>query len=75
MIFYEMWNAVHIPQHDDLVKLLLDNGLKPTNAEPESMKNKKIASVQERKQKKPRRGKITNVHMRGILKDYSGKLK
>ena len=75
MIFYEMWNAVNIPQHDDLVKLLLDNGLKPTNAEPESMKNKKIASVQERKQKKPRRGKITNVHMRGILKDYSGKLK
>lgn len=75
MIFYEMWNAVNIPQHDDLVKLLLDNGLKPTNAEPESMKNKKITSVQERKQKKPRRGKITNVHMRGILKDYSGKLK
>ncbi|ODQ46846.1 hypothetical protein PICMEDRAFT_27448, partial [Pichia membranifaciens NRRL Y-2026] len=71
MIFYEMWNAVNIPQHDDLVKLLLDNGLKPTNAEPESMKNKKITSVQERKQKKPRRGKITNVHMRGILKDYS----
>lgn len=75
MIFYEMWNNVHIPHHDDLVKLLLDNGLKPTNVEHESLKNKKIASVQERKQKKARRGKITNVHMRGILKDYSGKLK
>lgn len=75
MIFYEMWNAVKIPQHDDLVKLLLDNGLKPTNAEPESMKSKKITSVKERKQKKPRRGKITNIHMKGILKDYSGKFK
>ncbi|KAG0679239.1 hypothetical protein C6P40_004323 [Pichia californica] len=75
MIFYEMWNAVNIPQHDDLVKLLLDNGLKPTNAEPESMKSKKITSVQERKQKKPRRGKVTNLHMKGILKDYSSKFK
>lgn len=74
-IFYEMWNAVPIAQHDDLVKLLLDNGLKPTNAEPESMKNKKVASVKERKQKKQRRGKVTNIHMRGILKDYSSKVK
>jgi transcription initiation factor TFIIE subunit beta len=75
VIFYEMWNNVDIPNHDDLVKLLLDNGLKPTNAEPESMKSKKITSVKERKQKKTRRGKITNIHMKGILKDYSSKMK
>lgn len=75
MIFYEMWNAVSIPNHEDLVKLLLENGLKPTNAESESNKSKKVASVKERKQKRTRRGKITNIHMKGILKDYSSKLK
>lgn len=75
MIFYEMWNVIPIPNHDELVKMLVDNGLKPTNAEPESMKSKKITSVQERKQKKSRRGKITNIHMKGILKDYSSQLK
>lgn len=71
----KLWDSVSIPAHDDLVKLLVDNGLTPTNAEPESMRRKKITSVKERKQKKTRRGKITNIHMKGILKDYSGKLK
>jgi len=72
--FYDMWEKVTVPKGPDLVKALLSNGMKPTNVDPESLKNKKDAPIQRRKQKKPRRGKITNIHMRGILKDYSGRV-
>ncbi|VEU21504.1 DEKNAAC102295 [Brettanomyces naardenensis] len=72
--FYDMWGKVEVPKGGDLVQALLDNGMKPTNVDPESLKNKKDAPIQQRKQKKPRRGKITNIHMKGILKDYSGRV-
>ncbi|QPG73451.1 hypothetical protein FOA43_000762 [Brettanomyces nanus] len=72
--FYDLWSKVEVPKADDLVKALVDNGLKPTNVDPESLRNKKDAPIQQRKQKKPRRGKITNMHMKGILKDYSGRV-
>lgn len=72
--FYDMWEKVTVPKGPDLVKTLLSNGMKPTNVDPESLRNKKDAPIQRRKQKKPRRGKITNIHMRGILKDYSGRV-
>lgn len=75
VVFYEMWNDVHIPPHEELVKLLIANGLTPTNANREDKKTKKVKNVQERKQKRSRRSKITNIHMKGILKDYSSKTK
>lgn len=72
--FYNMWAKVRVPQGPDLLKALEDNGMKPTSVDPDSIKSKKNAPIQQRKQKKPRRGKITNVHMKGILKDYSSKM-
>lgn len=72
--FYDMWGKVVVPKGTDLVKALIKNGMKPTNVDPESLKNKKPPPIQRRKQKKPRRGKITNIHMKGILKDYSSRV-
>ncbi|KAH3666038.1 hypothetical protein OGAPHI_004227 [Ogataea philodendri] len=69
--FYNLWAKIKVPKGDDLAKQLIETGSKPTNVDPDSVKNRKVAPVQERKQKKARRGKITNTHMKGILKDYS----
>ena len=52
-----------------IVSEIIDQGLKPTGADPNLIK--KQPQQKEKKQKKARRGKITNTHMKGILKDYS----
>ncbi|OBA19821.1 transcription initiation factor IIE, beta subunit [Metschnikowia bicuspidata var. bicuspidata NRRL YB-4993] len=67
--FVELWNKIRVPDRDSLYQVLVDNSLKPTGEDPQEMKKK--PQQQERKQKKARRGKITNTHMKGILKDYS----
>ncbi|KAI5963794.1 tfa2 [Candida pseudojiufengensis] len=67
--FKKQWNDTKLPEPDILYQSLIDQGLKPTGADP-SLINKK-PQQQEKKQKKARRGKITNTHMKGILKDYS----
>ncbi|CAK9435921.1 uncharacterized protein LODBEIA_P05410 [Lodderomyces beijingensis] len=67
--FKEMWVAVKLPEPDELYQKLIDQGLKPTGADPSLLAKK--PQQQEKKQKKARRGKITNTHMKGILKDYS----
>lgn len=72
--FVEMWSSIRVPQGAALQAKLLDNGLKPTSVDPASIK-KNQPVVQEMKKKKPRKGKITNTHMKGILQDYSSRVK
>lgn len=67
--FKTMWNQVRIPEQDELYKSLIEQSLKPTGADPNIIKRR--PNSEEKKQKKVRRGKITNTHMKGILKDYS----
>lgn len=67
--FSSMWSTIKIPNQEDLYKSLIDQGLKPTGADPNIIKRR--PKGEEKKQKKTRRGKITNTHMKGILKDYS----
>lgn len=67
--FKDMWAAVKVPDGDNLYQALIDQSLKPTGADP--LLVKKQVRKEEKKQKKARRGKITNTHMKGILKDYS----
>lgn len=67
--FKEMWINTKLPEPDNLYQALLDQGLKPTGADPALIKKK--PQQQDKKQKKARRGRITNVHMKGVLKDYS----
>lgn len=67
--FVEMWNKIKIPEPENLYQALVDQSLKPTGADPNIVTKK--PKREEKKQKKARRGKITNTHMKGILKDYS----
>lgn len=67
--YKEMWARVRLPEPDLLYQALLDHSIKPTGADPLAIRKK--APAPEKKQKKARRGKITNAHMKGILKDYS----
>lgn len=67
--FVTLWNKVKVPDSADLPKELEKASLKPTSVDPATIKSNKRSS-NEKKQRKPRRGKITNTHMGGILKDY-----
>lgn len=67
--FRQMWSDVKLPPRDLLYQALIDQSLKPTGADPQAVKKKPVQA--EKKQRKARRGKITNTHMKGILKDYS----
>ncbi|KAK9458296.1 TFIIE beta subunit core domain-containing protein [Dipodascopsis uninucleata] len=67
--FVTAWNKIQIPPPAELPGRLSEVGLKPTSVDPATIK--KAAPVQERKQKKPRKGKVTNTHLTGVLKDYS----
>lgn len=67
--FMEIWSKVKVPDAADLPTKLEEAGLKPTSVDPATIKSNKKAGG-DRKQKKPRRGKITNTHLGGLLKDY-----
>lgn len=67
--FIKMWENVQLPQFAELPRKLQDLGLKPASVDPASIKRQ--GHKVEVKKKKQRRGKVTNTHMAGILKDYS----
>lgn len=66
--FIKMWGNVQLPQFSELPRKLQDLGLKPASVDPASIKKSTTVEVKKRKQRK---GKVTNTHMAGILKDYS----
>lgn len=70
--FIKMWENVQLPQFSELPRKLQDLGLKPASVDPASVKRQ--SSKVEVKKKKQRRGKVTNTHMAGILKDYSNRV-
>lgn len=67
--FVKIWNHVKVPDSADLPRELEKAQLKPTSVDPATIKSNK-RPITEKKQRKPRRGKITNTHLAGILKDY-----
>ncbi|CCE61533.1 hypothetical protein TPHA_0A04600 [Tetrapisispora phaffii CBS 4417] len=70
--FVKMWENVQLPQFSELPRKLQDLGLKPASVDPATIKRQ--TTKVEVKRKKQRRGKITNTHMAGILKDYSNRV-
>ncbi|KAL9118387.1 MAG: hypothetical protein Q9187_005069 [Circinaria calcarea] len=67
--FKNIWHKIRLPEAGVLADELERAGLTPTN-KARGIKVK--PKVQEKKTKKPRRsGKTTNVHMQGVLRDYS----
>lgn len=67
--FQERWGTIKLPHPDDMYQSLIDQSIKPTGADPQLLHKK--PQQQEKKKKKTRKGKITNTHMKGKLKDYS----
>lgn len=68
--FQALWHKVRLPEPTDLVHELEKAGLTPANKNKVAKAGPKI---QEKKRKNPRAGgKKTNLHMEGVLKDYSG---
>lgn len=68
--FQSMWSRIKVPDESDLPSKLEEAGLKPTSVDPATIKSNKGAGNGQKKQKKPRRSKITNTHLDGVLKDY-----
>ncbi|KAH3685876.1 hypothetical protein WICPIJ_003165 [Wickerhamomyces pijperi] len=67
--FVTSWKSVKLPERAELPNLLKQKGLKPASVDPATVKN--ISDAASQKKRKARKGKITNTHMTGILKDYS----
>lgn len=68
--FVSLWQSAKVPTASDLPKMLEKVGLKPSSIDPSEMKQKPKQEP-EKKQRRAPRSKITNVHMRGLLKDFS----
>ncbi|AET39958.1 transcription factor TFIIE subunit TFA2 Ecym_5186 [Eremothecium cymbalariae DBVPG len=71
--FVKMWQNCKLPQRSELPRKLQDLGLKPASVDPATVKKQGSTRV-EVKKRKQRKGKITNTHMAGILKDYSDRV-
>ncbi|KAK9450892.1 TFIIE beta subunit core domain-containing protein [Limtongia smithiae] len=69
--FVKVWHRIPIPPPAELPQKLEEVGLKPTSVDPATVK--KAPTSQAGKQKRPRKGKTTNTHLQGILKDFSGR--
>jgi transcription initiation factor TFIIE subunit beta len=67
--FKEMWHNLKVPDAADLPRELEKVGMTPASVDPRSIK--KVVVEKEKKKKGRRRGKITNTHLVGILRDYS----
>lgn len=71
--FVSSWNSIKLPERAELPNLLKQKGLKPASVDPATVKNLND-SGNNLKKRKARKGKITNTHMTGILKDYSNRV-
>ncbi|CCX04757.1 Similar to Transcription initiation factor IIE subunit beta; acc. no. P79011 [Pyronema omphalodes CBS 100304] len=66
--FKTLWHGIKIPPAAEIVGELESMGLKPASVDPSSVKVEQ-KKTQKRKRAVNRRGKVSNVHMNGILKD------
>ncbi|KAI4131277.1 MAG: hypothetical protein LQ338_001302 [Usnochroma carphineum] len=67
--FQNIWHRIKLPEPGALADELEKEGLTPAN---KNRIAKKPVKVQEKQKRKPRSGgRTTNVHMAGILRDYS----
>jgi transcription initiation factor TFIIE subunit beta len=67
--FKELWAGLKVPEAGDLPKELEKAGMTPASVDPRTVKRAVVEK--EKKKKGRRRGKITNTHLVGILRDYS----
>lgn len=69
--FVSLWQSARVPTASDLPGNLEKVGLKPSSVDPTKVK-REVKSEQEKKPKRRApRSRITNTHMKGLLKDFS----
>lgn len=66
--FKEIWFKIQIPEGNALYDELIKNNIKTSGKHPDLMKKRPLQ--QDKQKKKTRKRKITNIHMKKILKDY-----
>jgi transcription initiation factor TFIIE subunit beta len=66
--FRDLWHGIKIPPAVELVGELEGMGLKPASVDPSTLKVE-VKKTAKRKRAVNRKGKVSNVHMSGILKD------
>lgn len=67
--YKRIWEGIPVLEHKDMIKILQEDGFQPAGnvAEP-----RKVAPVKKVKAKR-KSTKVTNVHLKGFLRDYSKK--
>jgi transcription initiation factor TFIIE subunit beta len=67
--FKEMYHGLKVPEAGDLPGELEKVGMTPASVDPRGIK--RVVVEKDKKKKGRRRGKITNTHLVGILRDYN----
>lgn len=70
--FKEIYHGLKVPEAGDLPRELEKLGMMPASVDPRTMKKGVAENSKEAKKRRGRRrGKITNTHLVGILRDYT----
>jgi transcription initiation factor TFIIE subunit beta len=69
--FREQWHGIALPTRSELVHELEKAGLKPASVDPATVKGPRAPAKPKAKAKRPRKMRITNTHLPGILREYS----
>jgi transcription initiation factor TFIIE subunit beta len=67
--FKELYHSLKVPDAADLPRELEKAGMTPASVDPRTIKRAVVEK--EKKKRGRRRGKITNTHLVGILRDYN----
>jgi len=67
--FKQMYHDLKVPEAGDLPRELEKAGMTPASVDPRTIK--KAVVEKEKRKKGRRRGRITNTHLVGILRDYT----
>jgi transcription initiation factor TFIIE subunit beta len=69
--FKGIYHGLKVPEAGDLPRELKKLDMKPASIDPRTIKNVVVDNLKEKKKKGRRRGRITNTHLVGILRDYN----
>lgn len=68
--FVSLWQSARVPSANDLPGNLERVGLKPSSVDPSKVKREPKAPQEKKAKRRTPRTKITNTHMKGLLKDF-----
>jgi len=68
--FVSLWQSARVPSANDLPGQLEKVGLKPSSIDPSKIK-REVKTTEKKPKRRAPRSKITNTHMKGLLKDFS----